>query len=425
MNYLANKSKTLPVNYPQLSYALYFVYILGIIVHLLFLFAFRKLGVKEMMWINYLSPFIYLTAIILNKKGRMVLAASIAVSEAVLHGVISLVYVGWESNFHLYVILVYMLIFFLYKLHIIIRISLALAITLAYTGCYFFSVLQEPVYQLPEKFTAFAGIFNIVANAVVLSVFALIYSHFIRKNVDILQSAEEQQRKLNAQKNRFFSIFSHDLKNPVTSLRGFVDLMLRRYDGMNDDKRKVYMVQVQHAVNDLHVLVMDLLEWSKSQLDNIKIYPEELNVFQKINDVKNLLKHHAVSKEIELKLNIETGLNVYADQHMFKSIMRNLISNAIKFTPHKGKVIIAAQRNEGETYISVKDTGIGISEENRESLFRMDKKNISRGTDNEIGTGLGLVVVKEFVEKNHGRVMYTSEVNKGTTFTVILPATNE
>lgn len=417
-----NKNFIIPINDPQLSYALGFVYILGIVVHTLFCFAFSKLGVKEMQTINYFSPLIYIAAYLLNRKGKMVLAASMAVSEAVIHGILSILYIGWESNFHLYILLVYMLVFFLYNLNILIRIGLAILITGAYVGCYIYSIYNEPVYQLSEVYISISGVINIASNAGVLSVFAITYSYFIRKNVQILKTAEEQQRKLNAQKNRFFSIFSHDLKNPVTSLNGFVDLMLHRYDDIQDEKRKTYLVQIQNTVVDLNKLVKSLLEWSKSQLDNVKIYPEEINAYQRIMDVKSLLDHYALSKEIQLYENIDNDITVYADQQMFNSIMRNIISNAIKFTPHGGKVYVTAEQKNGETNIYVRDTGVGIDPEIQSSLFRIDKKNINQGTDKESGTGLGLVVAKEFAEKNNGSVSFTSEMNVGTTFSIVLPS---
>lgn len=418
-----NNKYVLPINDPRLSYALGFVYLMGIFVHTFFLIAFWKFEVKEMQYINFFSPIAYGLAFFLNKKNKMVFAASLAVSEAVIHGILSLIFVGWEANFHLYVLLVYMLVFFLYNLHIFIRIGIALIITIAYAGCYIFAIFNEPIYDLPRTFIVFSGVFNIISNAGILSIFAITYSHFISKNVNILREAEEQQRKLNAQKNRFFSIFSHDLKNPVTSLHGFVDLMLHRYDSIKDDKRKEYLVQIQNTVNDLNKLIKGLLEWSKSQLDNVKVYPEEINVFQRINDVKSLLDHHALSKEIKLELDIDTGATVYADKQMFNSIMRNIVSNAIKFTPHGGKVTVEAGVENNTTKLIVSDTGIGIHPDNHDSLFKIDKKIISRGTDNETGTGLGLVVAKEFIEKNNGSISFKSVLNEGTSFIIFLPAT--
>lgn len=422
MKHPANKNFVFPINDPQLEYALGFVYILGFVVHTFFCFAFAHLGVKELQIINYFSPLIYIVAYFLNRKGKMVMAASIAVLEAVVHGLLSLLYIGWEANFHLYILLVYMLVFFLYNLNILYRIGLALLITIGYAGCYVYAILNEPVYQFPEAYISFAGILNIVSTAGVLSVFAITYSYSIRKNVRILKNAEEQQRKLNAQKNRFFSIFSHDLKNPVTSLNGFVDLMLHRYDDIHDEKRKAYLVQIQNTVIDLNKLVKSLLEWSKSQLDNVKTYPEEIIVNKQIEDVKSLLDHYALSKDIKLHHNIDKNLTVYADQQMFNSILRNIVSNAIKFTPHGGNVLLTAEQENDKTKIYIRDTGMGIDPKIQDSLFRIDKKNITQGTDNETGTGLGLVVAKEFAEKNNGSVSFKSEVNVGTTFCIFLPS---
>ena len=306
-----------------------------------------------------------------------------------------------------------------------VRVTLSVLITLAYTYLYIYSINHQPVYNFPSAFIGAAGIINLVNTVGVLSLFAISYSYFIRKNIKLLEEAEFQQRIRNVQKNKFFSIFSHDLKNPISSVYNLLDLLLKRYDVIDDEKRKNHLHQIHSAVGDTYNLVNDLLEWSRSQLNNAQIKPEKILVEKVISDIVSLFEHHASSKEILIKTFLEDKLTIYADTQCIYSIMRNLISNAIKFTSTGGKVIVEAKSLYGMTKISVMDNGIGISNKQLESLFSIDKQEVSVGTAHERGTGLGLVVVKEFVEKNNGSVEVESQINEGSTFTISLPSDKE
>jgi len=417
-----DQSHVLSDNDMLLKQSLGVIYLFAAIVHLIFLFIFIKLEVKEMQYANYFSPAFYIIAFLLNRSDRIVFGASVAIGEAVMHGILSLFFVGWQAYFHIYIILVYLLIFFLYRLNLILRISFTLIVTLLYIVIFIYSAKNEPRYAVPQTFLIICGVVNILSTAAVLSIFAVTYSHFIRRNIKLLKNAEQQQRTLNAQKNRFFSIFSHDLKNPITTLNGFVDLILLNYDILDDTKRKDFLVQIQNSVGDLQKLVTGLLEWSRSQLDNIQLYPIKIDVGPTMLEIKSLFEHHAIQKNISLEIYVDSNITVFADENMFRSVMRNLISNAIKFTPHNGKVIVKVITNVSSTVIDVTDTGIGIPSQNIDKLFTIDKKLLSLGTDKETGTGLGLIVVKEFVEKNNGTIEVKSIPEQGTTFTVTLPS---
>lgn len=405
----------------NLRQALNLVYIYSILTHFAFFFAFRYSGVKPMVLLNSFSPFIYLAAIYLNNKKFVVLGGIIAASEAVIHGAISVVFVGWSANFHLYIILVYLLIFFLFNLHISIRITMAIVITALYVVLYVITLDSPPIYEIPYSFVLISGIVNIINTAFVLSLFAIAYSYFIRKNMALLVESEKKQRELNAQKNKFFSIFSHDLKNPISSLHGFLELLLQRYDTMEEEKRISYLKQVYSAVGDTYTLLNDLLEWSRSQMDNIQVVPEQIDVSKVVNDIISLFDHHATSKNIEIEVSFKGNPGIYADNQMFHSIIRNLVSNAIKYS-HPGNIVkVEAEKEHGNTIVRVIDNGIGISEDRQNELFNIDKKEIVTGTANERGTGLGLIVVKEFVEKNNGQLKFKSIVDKGTTFVLTFP----
>lgn len=405
-----------------LKQALNAIYIFAALIHVVFLILFSKLGVKEMQIANYFSPIIYLVAFLFNSKNKMVIGATIGTSEAVMHGVLSLFFVGWQAYFHIYILLVYLLIFFLYNFNMALRLLFTFLVTALYISAFVYSGINAPKYNLPQNFIIVSGVINILCTASVLSIFSITYSHFIRKNITILKTAEQQQRTLNGQKNRFFSIFSHDLKNPITTLNGFVDLMLYSYEKIDNTKRKDYLLQIQNSVGDLRKLVDNLLEWSRSQLDNLKIHPVTIDVGPALLEIKSLFSHHAIQKNIELSISSENNIKVFADEQMFHSIMRNIISNAIKFTHHHGKVAISATSEGFYTRFEIADTGIGISPANLDLLFRIDKKIICKGTDNETGTGLGLIVAKEFIEKNHGSISVESVLDKGTRFIINLPS---
>lgn len=406
----------------QLRQALSIVYIYAFITHIVFLFSFRHFGVKPMEYINYISPLLYLVALYYNYKNVVITGAIIAFNEAIIHGGLSAVFVGWEANFHFYVILVYLLIFFLYNVNIFVRGFLAIFTTASYVYLYLYSTTYDPLYSLPDKAIKIAGVVNIVNTAAVLSLFALAYSHFIRKNIQRLEEAEELQKVLNAQKNKFFSIFSHDLKNPISSIHGFLNLLIDRYDNMDKEKQIKHLKQINAAVDDTYKLVNNLLEWSKSQMNNLKITPEEIFVQKSFESIKQLLDHHAAAKEITIQLDSNTNHKVFADEQTFQSILRNLVSNAIKFTNKKGIVSITSKSIGDNTLIEVSDNGIGMTKERQKEIFSIEKEYSVIGTANERGTGIGLIVVKDFVEKNNGTLSFHSKVNEGTTFSILLPS---
>ena len=413
----------IPSNDLLLKHSLSVIYLFAALIHTVFLILFTKLHITEMQIINYFSPVLYFIAFYLNRKNQLVAGASIAVFEAVIHGTLSLFYVGWQSYFHIYIILLYPLIFFLYNLRLFLRILFTIFVTVLYVSMLIYSGLNEPKYYVPQSFAIFSGIINIISTGGIISIFAFSYSHYIRKNINLLKNAEKQQRTLNAQKNRFFSIFSHDLKNPITTLSGFVDMMLYNFENLDVAQQKDFLMQIQNSVTDLKSLVNGLLEWSKSQLDKAPMHPELIDVGPTLLEIKSLFEHYAMQKNITLEIPVDNGITVYADEHMFRSIMRNLISNAMKFTYTGGKVIITAKNENQKTSIKISDTGMGISAQNLESLFRIDKKIIMSGTNDEKGTGLGLIVTKEFVEKNNGTITVESILEQGTSFTVTLPST--
>ncbi len=221
--------------------------------------------------------------------------------------------------------------------------------------------------------------------------------------------------------DKFISIIAHDLKNPLSSITGFSDLLMKDYASYDTEEVLTFVTMIHGASRQAQNLLNNLLDWSRSQTDRIKFEPTGIDVYQVVNSVCKLYKLNAHEKNLVLHNRVSPGTMVYADQNMVSTIVRNLISNAIKFTRPKGKITISTKSSRNEIQILVADNGIGISEELAEKLFRIDEQVTRTGTANEDGTGLGLILSMEFARKNGGTLTVSSKPEKGSTFTLELP----
>jgi signal transduction histidine kinase len=236
-----------------------------------------------------------------------------------------------------------------------------------------------------------------------------------------IKSKNAELQKLNADKDYFMSILAHDLKTPFNSILGFLDLLannLHTYD-INEIERQITVVH-KSALRAYHLLE-DILSWAFSQSGKLPFEPKEFNFKSNCDKVVEMLKPNADNKGISI-YNVEAEkIIVYADSNMLNTILRNIISNAIKFTSCGGKIHINAEQNNSEVTISVSDNGTGISPEILSTLFDITKMYSSKGTANEKGTGLGLLLCKKFVEKHSGKIWVESELGLGSTFKFTLP----
>jgi len=235
---------------------------------------------------------------------------------------------------------------------------------------------------------------------------------------DITQKVEMEikLRELNAQKDKFFSIIAHDLTNPFNTIIGFIDLLIEEIPEKDYEKIEEYAKLIEQSSQQTMSLLTNLLEWSRANTGSIAYYPDfiELNVL--IEENKTLLDFVAAQKGITIKTKLSQNLTVYAYKPMISTVLRNLISNAIKFTNRGGEIIVAADKMGEEIIVSVSDNGIGISHERLEKIFRIDENNSTPGTNKEKGTGLGLILCKEFIEKHGGKIWVESEQGMGTVF---------
>ncbi len=257
-------------------------------------------------------------------------------------------------------------------------------------------------------------------------------------NVDITERirAEEEIRlkneqllKVNAEKDRFFSIIAHDLRGPFSSYIGFTKLLVDELPNLPMDKIKSYALKLRDSAVNIFYLLENLLEWANMQRGLLPFKPEVFQLYPLIEDCLVTLKDPAQKKKIEITTDIPDQLKVLADSNMLKSVIRNLVSNAVKFTPHEGKINLSARTSDHQNIeIAIKDTGIGMNKTMVDDLFRIDARTNRSGTDNEPSSGLGLVLCKEFIEKHSGKIWVKSEEKDpstgkagGTTFNFVIP----
>lgn len=241
------------------------------------------------------------------------------------------------------------------------------------------------------------------------------------RNQEELLKTERELRELNKTKDKFFSIISHDLRSPFNSIIGLSKMLAQDIKELSQEDIEEMALSISEASDNTYNLLNMLLEWSRVQRGKIDYKPRPLMLKEIILNNIDLLKHTAREKEIELTASTKDGINVYADVSMLNTIIRNLISNAIKFTPRGGSISVSMESNEKEATVRVVDTGVGIDAKDLGRLFSIDSKVRSKGTEDESGTGLGLILTKEFVEKNQGEIWVESEPGKGSCFSFTLP----
>lgn len=238
---------------------------------------------------------------------------------------------------------------------------------------------------------------------------------------EALKKSEIELRELNATKDRFFSIIAHDLKNPFSSILGFARLMVDTSQIFDKQKTEFYAKQIFQSSSRAFELLENLLEWSRSQTGRLRYSPKDIDLSSIIMSSKNAVIGQAKIKDIDLNINVPGEIIVYADQDMISTVIRNLLSNAIKFTHNAGEVNVNTLALDEFIEVSVDDNGVGMSPEQQTKLFKIDEEIISLGTNNEKGTGLGLLLCKEFINKHGGHLYVSSQPGMGSRFAFTLP----
>lgn len=245
---------------------------------------------------------------------------------------------------------------------------------------------------------------------------------FARLN-ELLAESETQLKETNNSKDKFFSIISHDLRSPFTSIIGFAEVMLEDLDTLSKEEIKEFTGSIYKSSKNIQNLLENLLQWSRVQTGRIEFNPIKFNLNNLVNDVVALFQVNAARKKINLLNDFEKDYEIIADKFMIDTVLRNLVSNAIKFTKQGGeiKIDITEKDEEGHIEVSVSDNGVGMKEEIISKLFKIDEHVTTKGTEKEKGTGLGLILCKEFIEKHDGKIWAESTLAEGSKFKFTLP----
>jgi len=240
-------------------------------------------------------------------------------------------------------------------------------------------------------------------------------------DITTIKDNELKLIELNATKDKFFSIIAHDLQSPFHSILGYSELLMERIKEKDYNKIEQFAQIVLKSSNKAMDLLMNLMAWAQSQTGRLEYSPEPIELKDFVDHVTLLYQEIASQKQIDIITKLPVNESFMGDKSMINTVLRNLVSNAIKFSRPNSQILIAAEKHQKEFLFSVADTGVGIPPNAMERLFRIDQSFSTKGTNNEKGTGLGLVLCKEFIDKHKGRIWVESEEGKGTCFYFSLP----
>ena len=259
---------------------------------------------------------------------------------------------------------------------------------------------------------------------IILAVFFLLHCRSLSKRHKFAIDIKNKEfRDLNAAKDKFFSVIAHDLKTPAANIESLSETLKVRFDELSEEEKKTCIDMLVESAKTHIDLLNTLLDLSRLRLGSKQYNPERLDVRNLVNEVLEQTKLQAQQKQID-QANQADEYFAKADKNMITTVIRNIVVNAIKFTYSGGQVVIRTEKKSTEIIISITDTGIGIAETMRDRIFEVDYNKSTIGTANESGTGLGLVLCKEYVVRNEGRIWFETESGKGTTFFFTLPAFN-
>ncbi|WP_170139395.1 sensor histidine kinase [Larkinella arboricola] len=282
-------------------------------------------------------------------------------------------------------------------------------------------------YRYPQTIiSGYASRLNYIIDVASTYVVGIILIHLAIRFSRKAYEAEKQQveeksvilERLNAEKNKLFSIVSHDLRSPLASIQQYLELI--RETDLDEELRKQIKSELLDVVNHTQEMLSNLLLWSTSQMNGLTVNRTQVHVASILIPIAEIYKPFAAKKGLQMEVSADPDLNVLADSNMLHLIVRNLLGNALKFTPSGGFVMLKAVASGTDCIISVQDNGTGINPDDQETLFSL-KSRVTFGTNNEKGVGLGLFLCKEYAEAQQGKLWFESELNTGTTFYVALP----
>lgn len=280
--------------------------------------------------------------------------------------------------------------------------------------------IQEVIIRQQRRFTWIL----VVASAIILVIlFFMTKSRASIKRLNQqLEKSEQNLKRANSDKDRFFTIIAHDLKSPFNGLMGITELLDSDYDNLSQNNIRELIGLLRKSSVNVVSLLEGLLQWAKTQLKNTHYDFDYFNIYPNSLRITESFAMSAEAKNIKIENTIPADISIYADAESFSTVLRNLISNAIKFTSENGLILVSAAKKGSEIIISVQDSGKGMSEEKISTLFSISEKVSEPGTNGEPGTGLGLIICKELVEKHQGKIWVESKPDVGSTFSFTMPS---
>lgn len=283
--------------------------------------------------------------------------------------------------------------------------------------------LSQENLQKEKTTQKYLMLFSILAIILLILAFTLILSKIkinerIKRINGMLEDSNQKLKLHSITKDKFFSIIAHDLRAPFNAILGFSELIKNELNDDNPDKNSIkeFNKSVNESAQNLFALLENLLQWANNQRGELEYKPTKFDLYDLVISNIKIFSLKANNKTIDLSSDITPNTFVIGDENMVNTVIRNLISNALKFTKSNGKIVISTKTDGRIITICVKDTGIGISTENQAKLFRLDKNFTTHGTNNESGSGLGLILCKEFVEQNGGHIWVESQIKEGSKF---------
>lgn len=406
----------------------YYGYILAGLTHAVFLIFFWFIDLKIMAYFNIFSLMVFVSAFILNNYHKLNTAFILVITEVLIHAALSIYFLGFLSGFQYYLFALSTIVVFMPKWNYTAKI------TFIGTLVVLMLVLRETYYVGTFDFSGEgfwgAGIqyINVTGSFLMFALIAYYYDNAVKQTKKQLIDKNEKLDKLNSElkyandsKDKFFSIIAHDLKNPLSAIYMNSELLSIYFEQFPPEQLKDNIDKLHASSTHLKEFLDNLLEWARAQTNGISYEPEETNINELVENNISLLQSHANDKQLEINANLTDNLNLMLDQNMINTVVRNLTTNAIKFTPEGGNIIISTEKINQNIRVSIEDSGVGISPENLEKLFRIDTTISTKGTSGEKGTGLGLLLCKEFVEKHGGKINVKSDQGKGSKFYFDLP----
>ena len=247
----------------------------------------------------------------------------------------------------------------------------------------------------------------------------------IKEKSERLKDANENYKKINKEKDKLIDVIAHDLKSPLQAIMGFSSILVENEGKVVEKNKQKYIQMIDLAAKRVNVLVDNLLSWSRSQNNRLTPQKEYFNISNVVRENIKLFELNALQKKVTIVSNVTISTEVFADKEMITVVLRNLLSNAIKFSNEDSYVIIDGEQNNGIVSVKVIDSGVGIKQELVADLFKVGNQHRTFGTAGEKGTGLGLLICKEYIERNNGTIKVTSREGKGSTFSFSLPISSE